>query len=190
MAKLRPSRGRAARGVDGWSRRTRRITLAAVAGLSVVLLTSCSTLGPDTTAATGVASAFHRAVRDGDGNAACALLAPATVEDLEGSSGQSCPDAILTQDLPHAQDVQDTQAFGRAAKVSMDSDVVFLSVFGDPVADHGGRVHPTRRPTLRLHPQGRLSDADRVLELPVGHHDRTGLFRRHRTAAPMTGDRS
>ena len=131
MAKLRPSRGRAARGVDGWSWRIRRFTLAAVAGLWVVLLTSCSTLGPDTTAAAGVASAFHRAVRDGDGNAACALLAPATVEDLEGSSGQSCPDAILTQDLPDTRDVQDTQAFGRAAQVSMDSDVVFLSVFGD-----------------------------------------------------------
>jgi len=99
--------------------------------LPAVLVTACSSLGPNTTAAAGVVSAFHRAVQDGDGHAACALLAPATVEDLEGRSGQPCPDSILTQDLPDTQDVQDTQAFGRAAQVSMDGDAVFLSVFGD-----------------------------------------------------------
>jgi hypothetical protein len=52
------------------------------------------------------------------------------VDDLEGTSGQSCPDAILAQDLPDAQQVPDSEAFGRAAQVLMDGDVVFLSVFG------------------------------------------------------------
>ena len=130
MAKRRPAEGRATR-VAGGSRWPRHPALTALAVLPVMLVTSCSTLGPDTAAAAGVASAFHRAVRDGDGHAACAFLAPATVEDLEGTSGQPCPAAILTQDLPEAQDVQDSQAFGRAAQMSMDGDVVFLSVFGD-----------------------------------------------------------
>jgi hypothetical protein len=97
--------------------------------LPLTLVTACSA-GPDTTAASGVAAAFHRAIQDGDGAAACALLAPATVEDLEGTSAQSCPEAILSQHLPDAQQVQDSEAFGRAAQVLMDGDVVFLSVFG------------------------------------------------------------
>jgi len=130
MAERRPSRGRAARG-EGWSWRTRRFSIAVVAGLPIALMTSCSSLGPDTTSAAGVAAAFHRAIQAGDGNAACALLAPATVEDLEGASRQSCPQAILTQDLPHAGDAQHSQAFGRAAQVLMDGDAVFLSVFAD-----------------------------------------------------------
>jgi hypothetical protein len=129
MAKLRPTRGRGARVDAGWPRRRRRFTLLAVV-LPLTLVTACSA-GPDTTAAAGVAAAFHRAIQDGDGTAACALLAPATVEDLEDTSGQSCPEAILGQHLPDAQQVRDTAAFGRAAQVLMDADAVFLSRFGD-----------------------------------------------------------
>ena len=116
----------------GRYRRPHRYTLVViVAALPVLLVTSCSTLDPDNTAATRVAAAFHRAIQVGDGTAACALLAPATVEDLEDTSGQSCPEAILGQHLPDAQQVQDTAAFGRAAQVLMDADAVFLSRFGD-----------------------------------------------------------
>ena len=129
MAKRRPSEGRV-RGAGG-TRWARRPALAFVAALPAVLVSSCSTLEPDSTAAVAVASSFHRAAQDADGRTACALVAPATVEDLESTTGQPCPVAMLTQGLPDAQDVQDTQAFGRAAKVSMDGDVVFLSVFGD-----------------------------------------------------------
>jgi hypothetical protein len=131
MAKLRPPHGRPRRGAGGCWRRLRRFHEAVIVALSLVLVTSCSALGPDTTAAAGVASAFHRAVQDGDPNTACRLLAPATIENLEATSGQSCPEAILTQDLPDARDVQETQAFGRGAQVLMDRDAVFLSVFGD-----------------------------------------------------------
>ena len=121
-----------ARGVVGsCSWRTRRSTLALVAALPVSLLASCSTLGPDTTAAADVAVAFHRAVQDGDGKAACGLLAPATIEDLESTSGQPCPDAVLAADLADAREVQDDRAFGRAAQVLMDGDAVFLAVFDD-----------------------------------------------------------
>lgn len=131
MTGLGPTRGRAPRGHGDWSRRTRGFTLALVGALPVILLTSCSTLGPDTTAAAEVAVAFHQAVRDGNGNAACGLLAPATVEDLESTGGQPCPDAVLAQDLPDTRDVQGAQAFGRGAQVLMTGDVLFLAVFGD-----------------------------------------------------------
>lgn len=130
MVELRPSRGHAPRIPGGRPWPARRFTLAVVAALPVIMVASCSTLGPDTTAAAGVAVAFHRAIQDRDGSTACGLLGPATKEDLEGSSGQGCPEAILAQDLPEAQDVQDSQAFGRAAQVLMAGDVVFLSCSG------------------------------------------------------------
>jgi hypothetical protein len=130
MAELRSPRGRLRAGAGGWCRR--RFGVAVVAALPLLtLVASCSTLGPDSTAAAGVAAAFHRAVQDGNGNAACAFLAPATMEELEGTSGQSCPDAVLSQDLPDAGDVQDSQAFGRGAQVLMDDDAVFLALFDD-----------------------------------------------------------
>jgi len=50
----------------------------------------------------------------------------------------------------------------------MDGDVVFLSVFGDLWLTTAVGVPPTRRPPLRLHPQGKLNDADRILEPPIG----------------------
>jgi hypothetical protein len=97
----------------------------------MILVASCSTLGPDTAAAAEVAAAFHAAIEGGDGDAACELLAPTTVEDVESTSGQSCPDAILTSDVPDAHGVQDSQVFGRGAQVVLAGDVVFLSVFED-----------------------------------------------------------
>ena len=130
MAHCRPSRGEQDV-TDRWSCRARRFILAVAGALPIILLTSCATLGPDTTAAAGVATAFHRAIEDGNGNAACAVLAPATMQDLENTSGHSCIDAILDEDLPDAREVEATQAFGRGAQVLMDGDVVFLSVFGD-----------------------------------------------------------
>jgi hypothetical protein len=106
------------------------LTVLAVAVLSV-LLGACSNLGPDTSTAAEAAAAFHRAIGDGDGGAACGLLAPVTVKELESSSGQSCTEAILGENLPTGPGVQGSQAFGRAAQVQLEDDVVFLSIFGD-----------------------------------------------------------
>jgi hypothetical protein len=52
--------------------------------------------------------------------------------------------------------------------MSMDGDVVLLSMFGGRWLITAVGVPPTRRPPLRLHPQGKLNDADRVLELAIG----------------------
>ena len=110
----------------GWHRMA-----ALLVALPLLLVTSCSMLGPDPTAADDVAVNFHRSIQDGDGSAACVLLAPATVDEVESTGGTSCPDAILLQDLPDADQAQESQAFGRGAQVVLDGDVVFLSIFGD-----------------------------------------------------------
>jgi hypothetical protein len=92
-------------------------------------LGSCSTLGPDTSAAADTAVAFHRAVAAGDGAAACAMLAPETAAEVSDTADEPCPDAVLTQDVPVANAVRDSQAFGRSAQVVMDGDVLFLAIF-------------------------------------------------------------
>jgi hypothetical protein len=115
----------------GPSHRGRHPLAAVLMVLPLMLATSCSTLGPDTAAADDVAVEFHRSILDGDGTAACALLAPATLEEVESTAGTSCPDAILDQDVPDADQVQESQAFGRGAQVVLNGDVLFLSIFGD-----------------------------------------------------------
>ncbi len=113
----------------------RALPLAMTAGLSVVALVGCSSLGPNEAAAGDVASAFSAALGDGNGAEACDLLNDATRTELEQSSEQACDQAILEEDLPTAEQVMDIKAYGRSARVILEGDVVFLSV-----ADGGWRV--------------------------------------------------
>ena len=71
----------------------RRWLVAVVAALTVVGLGGCASSEQDR--ARTAADDFVNAVHDGDGGAACAMLAPATVEELEQSSGSACADAVL-----------------------------------------------------------------------------------------------
>ena len=112
------------------TRTVRRRWWSLMALVSVLpVMASCASLGPDPVTAGTTAAAFHRAITDRDGAAACALLAPETLAEVEQTTGDSCDQAILTQDLPDAQSVQDSQAFGRGAQVVLDGDVLFLAVF-------------------------------------------------------------
>jgi hypothetical protein len=100
--------------------------------LGVVLATGgCSSLRPDGSAAATVASRFHDDVHHGHGRAACALLVPSTAKELEQSSGKACPTAVVSAQLPDGRAVRGADAYGHAARVLMDHDVVFLAVVGD-----------------------------------------------------------
>ncbi len=104
---------------------------ALVAVLAVPILSECASLAPDAGAAADVASSFHRALSDGDGAAACALLAPETAAALEQDSGQSCRQAVIDQDIPDGGTALDRQAYGQTAQVLLTGDVVFLASVGD-----------------------------------------------------------
>lgn len=105
-----------------------RWTLAAALG--AVTLSGCSSLGPDRTEAGEAAVAFHAAQRDADGERACALLTETTRTAVAESADEPCASAILDEDLPAADQVLDVAAYGRNARVTLDGDVVFLSVAG------------------------------------------------------------
>jgi hypothetical protein len=107
------------------------MALAAVAVGTGALTTGCSSLRPDGAAAAAVAQRFHQDVRRGDGRAACSLLVESTAQELEQSGDAPCPQAVVAARLPDAVGVRGTDAYGRAARVRMDHDVVFLAVVGN-----------------------------------------------------------
>jgi hypothetical protein len=91
----------------------------------------CSSLNPGSEEAAAAARGFLAAVQTGDGDAACALLAPVAVEATEDGEPGSCPRKILQLDLPAAGKVTGSQAFGRNAQVVLDTDTMFLTRSGD-----------------------------------------------------------
>jgi hypothetical protein len=76
-----------------------------------------------------VAARFLTAVATGDGAAACVLLAPATVEQIEQDSGMSCGDAVVEEDLPEAEPVTSAHVYGQWAQVRLGEQTLFLAVF-------------------------------------------------------------
>jgi hypothetical protein len=89
--------------------------------------TGCAALTPDESPVLTAANAFERAVGDGDGEAACGLLAAGAVEELERSEGQPCREAVLSVRLPAPGPERSVDVYGVNARVVTDTDVVFLS---------------------------------------------------------------
>jgi len=69
------------------------------------------------------------AVAAHDGAGACAILAPATVSELEESAGKPCPEAILEEDLAPPGSVTRVDVYGQWAQVRLAGDTVFLGAF-------------------------------------------------------------
>lgn len=92
-------------------------------------LTGCSSAGEDEVHE--VVAAFYSALADGQGEVACELLAPATLEELEQGSGSPCGQAILEEGLRQPSQPQDVALFDSAAQVSSGSETAFLSKFQD-----------------------------------------------------------
>lgn len=90
---------------------------------------ACGGSGPSAPAA--VALGLHAAVAVGDGDAACALLAPATLRTLESDEGTDCADAILRVNLPDAERESASDVFSGQARVVLDADTVFLAELED-----------------------------------------------------------
>ena len=90
-------------------------------------------------------------MRDRDGSAACALLAPETRSELEQAEHKPCAQAILDS-ASDPQQVQSVQQWGNAAIASFESDTVFLARFDDgwKVTAAACRPRPERPYDCRL----------------------------------------
>ena len=98
--------------------------------LSALGLAGCSG-GARAEAARGSVEAFEQALSQGDGAAACDLLAPETASEVANSAGTSCASGVLEEDLPDGGAVRGSTAWGRSAQVRLSADTVFLSHFDD-----------------------------------------------------------
>jgi hypothetical protein len=102
-------------------------------GLCVVLLAGVVGCGaqPHDDEVTAVADAFHRAVVEGDGAAACAELAPGTLSELEQSAGKPCAEAVLEEPVRSSAESARVEVFGTQAMVGEGAGALFLSRFPD-----------------------------------------------------------
>lgn len=106
--------------------RPRMPRLAAAVVLLPLCLTGC---GDRNAPVEEAARSFYDAVAGGDGQAACRLLAPATAEELEKSSGKPCEQAILEEGIPEPSETDSVKVFGTAGQVTTATDTAFLGKF-------------------------------------------------------------
>lgn len=78
-----------------------------------------------------VTTDFHQALRDGNGRAACAVLAEATRKKLEQEEHKPCGAAVLDEHLAHPDGDAEVAVFGSMAEVSVGRETVFLSRYRD-----------------------------------------------------------
>lgn len=98
--------------------------------LAAMLLATVSGCAPSGEGPSNAAQAFRTALVRHDLDAACAFLAPATVQSVAKDGGRSCPSG-----LEHAAFVADgspsaTEVFGRSALVTFGEENVFLTQSG------------------------------------------------------------
>lgn len=125
--------------------------------LGLVGVTACGT-SKDVAAETA-ARDLVTAVAQGDGDAACALLAPEARDELERSSGEPCVRAVMAEDLPIDRDPESTHVFDTMAQVQFASGPGVPRPLRWDVAGDRRRVHARSRPALRLQHPGVLTCA-------------------------------
>lgn len=105
------------------------ISAAVMASTLLLFVAGCSSVDDRQAAASAAAARLLTAVQNGDGQTACAVLAPATAAEVVQSAGEDCPRAILDEDLPDPGVVTAAAVYGQQAQVRTSSDTVFLAVF-------------------------------------------------------------
>ena len=81
--------------------------------------------------AQAAAEQFYAAVTQHDGRAACRLLVPETLKQVEESGQAPCAEAVLQELRPEVRDPEQVRVFGTMAQVGYDGETVFLTRFRD-----------------------------------------------------------
>jgi hypothetical protein len=89
------------------------------------VLCLCTACGGNSDPVTDATTRFLDAVEQGDGEAACAMLAPPTEETLT-SDGTGCATALTDLNLPADGGVRSASVWSDRAQVRTDDDVLFL----------------------------------------------------------------
>ncbi len=91
----------------------------------------CASLSDREDAAANAGLRFEAALAAKDNAALCTDLAPGTREELEDTAKSGCDQAVADSDVPQAAHVRRVDVYGRQARVVLDSDTLFLSLFPD-----------------------------------------------------------
>lgn len=102
-----------------------RNTLATMCGLLLLCGAAACGTSEREAAALAVAEEFTAAIEAGDAAAACAALAPETVEAMLASEGEPCEATLSSQTLPSGA-VGEVQVWGDRAQARTEGDVLFL----------------------------------------------------------------
>jgi len=105
--------------------------------------TACA--GSQDESALTAAQAYAAALADGDGDVACAVLAPSVRSELEQTTGKACERAILDEGVVTEGHGLEVLVFGTSAQVRLDDDTVFLSRFQDGWHVTAAACSPTPR---------------------------------------------
>jgi hypothetical protein len=97
--------------------------------MMMLALTGCGARLP--AASSSVAERFYQAVESGNGSAACELLAPGTLQEVEQAAQAPCRTAILDEDISGDGKVVKLRQYGMQAQVKVGGDTAFLSEFDD-----------------------------------------------------------
>jgi hypothetical protein len=103
--------------------------LATAAAIALVALAGCSSSADGE--ARQAADQFYSAVEARDGEAACALLASTTREELQQSAGSPCTKAILAEGLPTVSEAEGVKVYDTMALVRYAEDTAFLTRIAD-----------------------------------------------------------
>lgn len=100
---------------------------------AAVLLAGCAPGGGEPAVQRAVDD-FSTAVLAGDGDRACALLAPLTRNELEDTAGEPCGAAVLALGLPAVREPFDVRRYGSTGQVRLESadgeqDTRFVALF-------------------------------------------------------------
>lgn len=106
-----------------------RLATVSLVLAGALAVAGCGSTSGRESAALAVTEKFLDAASAGDGAAACAMLAPDTIGELERSSGEPCADAVLDEELPEPGPATDTAVYGQWARVKLDDQAVFLAMF-------------------------------------------------------------
>lgn len=108
----------------------RRACGAAVSVLLAVCgVGGCGAVEERRDAVRDTAAVFEQALGEGAYDRGCAVLAPATVEELEQSAGSPCAEALSEESLRPGGPVRRTDVYGNQARAVLSSDTLFLSRF-------------------------------------------------------------
>lgn len=103
--------------------------------LAAAVLSGCGASAAREDGALRTGRGFAAALAAGEYETACALLAPASKEQMVEDEEAPCGPALRSADVPPGGAALGVEVYGRQALVRMEDDTLFLSLF-----DHGWRV--------------------------------------------------